>query len=117
MGAKSVTGTGVGVAGINRGPGNNRNQFYSMVDPHVIWHGTVEFVENVATVYLPSNIVLPPERLTVLVAGKGWCVEKVVTDGIVTAFTVVGSGFADFVVVDAANNCFCSEFYVEENFE
>jgi hypothetical protein len=32
MSANSVTGTGNGEAGVTRGPGNGRNQFYSLLD-------------------------------------------------------------------------------------
>ena len=40
MGATSVTGVGAGAADVTRGPGNNRNQFASLLDPHIVFHGT-----------------------------------------------------------------------------
>jgi hypothetical protein len=115
MGATSVTGRGTGDSGLTRGPENNRDQFYSVVDPHVVWHGTatLEQVEDsylgVATVYLPSTIRVPPEHLAVFVGGKGWTIVKNIdSDGMMIGFTIFGytDTKVDYIVMDANNACF-----------
>jgi hypothetical protein len=113
MGASSVTGTGLGEAGITRGPGNNRNNFYSVVDPHVVWHGVATITNNIGVVMLPSNIRLPPTQLAVFVSGKSTFVYyKIVEDGIMTGFVVFSAGMndVDYIVVDANNSCFCEQY-------
>lgn len=111
MGASSVTGTGPGAAEVTRGPGNGRGQYSSLVDPHIVWHGTATLSKGSATVYLPSTIQVPPTHLTILVGGFGYAVEKVVTNDIVTAFVIEGYGEkVDYIVIDANNSCFCEYF-------
>ena len=67
MGATSVTGVGNGAVNVGRGPGNNRNQFASLLDPHIVFHGTV-YIDTGSggetTVSLPSNVWDVPENLT-----------------------------------------------------
>ena len=41
MGATSVTGVGPGAGEPNKGPLNNRTQYVSILDPHVVFSGTV----------------------------------------------------------------------------
>jgi|WetSurMetagenome_2_1015567.scaffolds.fasta_scaffold420845_2 hypothetical protein len=116
MGAASVTGTGPGDAGITRGPGNGRNQFYSMVDPHVVWHGTVNLALGTATVVLPSNIRVPPTHLAVFTAGKGFAIAKNLDENDnMEGFTVIGYGTSiDYIVVDANNDCFGENYGMSE---
>jgi hypothetical protein len=123
MGASSVTGTGHGDAGLTRGPNNNRGHFYSVVDPHVVWHGTATLTLDreeetyTATVYLPSTINVPPEHLAVFVGGKGYTVSKLTdSDGMMYGFVIVAWGTSypdskvDYIVIDANNDCFCSNY-------
>jgi hypothetical protein len=112
MGASSVTGTGLGEAGITRGPGNNRSSFYSNVDPHIVWHGKATLTEGSAVVNLPSNIQVPPSNLAVFVGGKGYSVSKITVDDIMTGFRIVGyyDGTVDYIVIDANNSCFCEDY-------
>lgn len=115
MGASTVTGKGIGNAGLTRGPNNGRNQFFPMVDPHVVWHGTVEIVGDspLVTVYLPSSIRVPPTHLAVFCSGMAYCIDKGVDgDGNMDSFTVYAAGdYADFIVVDANNACFCEDHF------
>ena len=93
MGATSVTGTGAGITAVSRGPGNNRNQYSSLIDGHIVWQGSAALVDNVAEVALPSSIMTLPEKLSVFVSGLGIAVEKTVNaDGNVSSFTLVGIG-------------------------
>lgn len=112
MTATSVTGIGPGAAEITRGPGNGRNQFYSVVDPHVVWHGTATLIQGTVTVYLPSTLaVVPPTHYAVFVAGKGYATAKITdASGNMTGFRIVGYGdYVDYIVVDANNTCFCED--------
>jgi hypothetical protein len=89
MGATSVTGAGAGAAEPNRGPGNNRNQYVSLLDPHVVLTGK-NFTDggNMAIV-LPPDLVLPPEQLSIMVSGKAWAANKNTNgDGNIVSFTV-----------------------------
>ena len=114
MGATSVTGVGNGSVSVGRGPGNNRNQFASLLDPHVVFHGTVYMSNNEETVSLPSNIWDLPEKLTILCAGKAWGIYKNTNgDGLVTSFTISGTKKrdVDFVIVKSPSAHFVSGDY------
>lgn len=112
MGATSVTGVGAGAAEPNRGPGNNRNNYVSLLDPHVIFSGTVYPNNGTDTVTLPSNLKDIPENLTCLVAGKGYAVNKILDgDGLVESFTIFGAKKAalDFMVVKNPSSNFSTD--------
>jgi hypothetical protein len=118
MTASSVTGVGVGAAEMTRGPGNDRGLFYSVVDPHVVWHGTAALDDGSATIYLPSTIRVPPEHLAVFVTGKmSYVIEKLVdVDGNMEGFVISGYGDQfDYIVIDANNDCFCEDLGEENN--
>lgn len=117
MGATSSTGVGFGSAGPQRGPGNNRNQYASLLDPHVIHHGTA-YIESGSSGYL--EIPLPekawdlPENLTILVAGKAYGVYKNTNgDGLVYSFTVYGNKKRDidYVIVKSPSSRFVAHDY------
>jgi hypothetical protein len=112
MTASSVTGVGVGTAEMTRGPGNERGLFYSVVDPHVIWHGKAEMVRGSAYVEFPSTIRVPPTHLAVFIGGLGYTSLKVIDlNGNMVGFIVVGGAdFVDYIVVDANNACFCENY-------
>jgi hypothetical protein len=58
MGASSVTGiSGPGSSeGGFRGPGNGRNEYVSLISPHVITAGVVTLSGGVATVSFPASL-------------------------------------------------------------
>jgi hypothetical protein len=102
MGATSVTGVGAGAAEPNRGPGNNRNQYVSLLDPHVVYSGTVNTLGGTNTVILPPAVKDLPENLTLICGGKGYCSNKNLDgDGLVESFSVTGAKKTDldFIVV------------------
>jgi hypothetical protein len=72
MGASSVTGiSGPGSAeGLNKGPGNGRNQYVPLVSPHVIAAGTVTLSSNTAVVELPKPAAQPASGYAILVTGS-----------------------------------------------
>lgn len=112
MGATSVTGVGAGAAEPNRGPGNNRNNYVSLLDPHVVLTGTVYPNNGEETVTLPSNLKDVPEKLTCLVAGKGHAVDKNLDgDGLVESFTIYGAkkSILDYIVVKDPSSNFTSD--------
>ena len=113
MSATSVTGVGHGAAGPVRGPGNNRNQYASLLDPHVVYHGTVYMNADEKLIELPSSVRDVPEKLTILVAGKAYAILKNVTDGILTGFTISGAKKrdVDFVVVKSPSGLFVDGNY------
>ena len=116
MSATSVTGVGHGAAGPVRGPGNNRNQYASLLDPHVVYHGTVYMNADEELIELPSSVRDVPEKLTILVAGKAYAILKNVTDGILTGFTISGAKKrdVDFVVVKSPSGLFVDGDYFND---
>lgn len=97
MGATSVTGVGPGAANVTRGPGNLRNQFASLLDPHVVAHGTIYGGDNPVEITLPSDVWDLPENLTLLVSGKAVPFDKIINgDGLVTGFGVLSTKKTDF---------------------
>lgn len=114
QGTEGVSGPG---AATNKGPGNNRNQFVSLLDPHIVLHGTLQLDGSGDGIYMfPSTLTsLPPERLSVIIAGKANTVEKIIEDGTgnMIGFITVGANNAivDFMVVDAVSNTFSSQLY------
>jgi hypothetical protein len=110
MGATSVTGKGVGAAEPNKGPNNGRNNYVSLLDPHVVFSGTV-FMDTggspgQATVYLPENVKQVPERLTIVCGGKAYMVNKNLDgNGLVESFDIEGAKKIDidFLVIDSVN--------------
>ena len=114
MGATSVTGVGPGAGIPNKGPGNLRNQFVSLLDPHVVYHGHIYMDNNTVTIDLPSDVKDLPENLTILVAGKGYGVTKNLDgDGLVESFDVDGSKKRDidFVVIKSVGGKFTDRDY------
>lgn len=119
MGANSVTGvSGKGAALPTRGPGNNRNQYVSLLDPHIVYSGNITFEASqgpdMFTVDIPSDVKDLPENLTLVVAGKGFVVQKNLdSNGLVESFLVVGSKKTnvDFVVIKSTNGKFTNELY------
>jgi len=102
MGATSVTGVGAGAAEPNRGPGNNRNNYVSLLDAHIVYTGKAYPNNGTVTITLPSNLKDLPEKLTCLVAGKGWTTDKNLDgDGLVESFDIFGAKKTDidFVIV------------------
>lgn len=117
MSATSVTGVGNGAAGPVRGPGNNRNQYASLLDPHIVYHGTVYMGDgDEMNVELPSSVRDVPEKLTILCAGKAFGISKNVTDGILTGFTISGAKKrdVDFVVVKSPSGLFVDGNYFND---
>jgi hypothetical protein len=115
MGATSVTGTGAGAGEPNKGPLNNRTQYVSILDPHVVYSGTVYIEEggNV-DVELPEYVWDVPEKLTIVTAGKAYGTDKNVNvDGVVTSFTIAGSKKRDidFLVIKDINGKFVDGDY------
>lgn len=111
MGASSVTGTGHGDAEVTRGPGNGRDQYGSLVDPHIVWHGRKTLTKGTALIYLPSTISVPPTHLAVFTGGTGWVQMKIVQNGLMTGFLVLGGEeYIDYIVVNANNACFCDQY-------
>ena len=116
MGATTTEGTGPGAVGIQRGPGAGRNSFVSLLDPHIVHHGNVTANDSgVALIFLPSSIQLPPERLTVIVSGKGFLVGKSLdSNGNVEFFIIAAADNStmDFIVVDAVGNDFAYNIFL-----
>jgi hypothetical protein len=120
MAATSVTGvSGNGSAETNRGPGNNRNQYVSLLDPHVVYSGyaTPSGAEPGSPVFytinLPSNLKDLPEKLTLMIAGKAFVITKNLdSDGLVESFGVIGTkkGGFDFVVIKSPGSSFIPDF-------
>lgn len=117
MGATSVTGTGAGAGEPNKGPLNNRTQYVSILDPHVVYSGTVYMGLSEGgnvDVELPEYVWDVPEKLTIVTAGKAWGTEKNVNgDGLVTSFTISGAKKrdVDFLVIKDANGKFVDGDY------
>ena len=103
MGATSVTGAGPGAANVTRGPGNLRNQYASLLDPHVVAHGTFLTGEGAPlTISLPSDQWDVPENLTIILSGKAVVFDKVTnSDGLVTGFGVISAKKTenDYVII------------------
>lgn len=100
MGASSVTGVGNGAANIVRGPGNGRNSFVSVLDPHVVYSGTIPAGDTLVT--LPSDVKDIPENLSLLCAGKSYMTGKNLDgDGLVESFDILAAKKQDidFVVI------------------
>lgn len=115
MGASSVTGTGVGAGEPNKGPLNNRTQYVSILDPHVVYSGTI-YIESggEVDVELPEYVWDVPEKLTIVTAGKAFGTDKNVNvDGLVTSFTIAGAKKrdVDFLVIKDANGKFVDGDY------
>ena len=121
MGATSNEGTGRGAAEPNRGPGNNRNQYVSLLDTHVVYSGYATPTEGGGgeggsafyTINVPPNLKDVPEKLTLMAAGKGFAIAKNLDDnGLVESFEVIGAkkvGF-DFVIIKSPSSNFISDF-------
>lgn len=119
MGSTSITGSGPG-EGISRGPANQRNQYVSLLDPHVVLAGNAVTStgggdpdsQGFRTIYMPSNLIMPATKLTVMIGGKPVLNQKILDgDGNLTAFVVwdqaVGGGYTfDYVVMDAVSDNF-----------
>ena len=113
MGATSVTGVGNGAAEPNKGPLNNRTQYVSILDPHIVFSGTFYSGDGTITVNLPEFAWDVPEKLTVLCSGKTYAVDKLVNgDGLMTSFNIQGAKKreVDFVVIKDASAKFCTDF-------
>jgi hypothetical protein len=116
MGATSATGVGNGAAGVTRGPGNLRDQYASLLDPHVVWHGKI-YIDSGnggdAQIDLPSNIKDVPEKLTILCSGKAYAVTKNLDgDGLVESFEITGTKKreVDFIVIKSPSALFTPEY-------
>jgi hypothetical protein len=117
MGATSVTGVGNGAGEPNKGPLNNRTQYVSILDPHVVYSGTV-FIPTgdgpYKTVFLPEEVKDVPEKLTIVCAGKAWGTEKNIdSNGFVESFTITGykDRDVDFLVIKDVNGKFINGDY------
>jgi hypothetical protein len=114
MGATSVTGVGPGAGEPNKGPLNNRTQYVSILDPHVVFSGTFYSDDgNNVLVELPEYVWDVPEKLTVVCSGKAWAVEKVTNvDGLMTGFEIDGTKKkeVDFLVIKDVNGKFCTNY-------
>lgn len=111
---QTTEGTGPGAAGPNRGPGNNRNQYVSLLDPHVIYSGKIYMTSGTGTIVLPSHLRDVPENLTLVVAGKAFSVVKLLdVDGLVESFQIVGAKKAnvDFLVIKNPSGTFGEEYF------
>lgn len=107
MGATSVTGVGNGAASLVRGPGNGRNTFVSVLDPHVVYSGTIAAGDTLVT--LPSTVKDLPENLTILCAGKSYMTGKNLDgDGLVESFDILAAKKQDidFVVIKNPSSLF-----------
>lgn len=112
MGASSVTGVGKGAAEPNRGPGNNRNNYVSLLDPHVVYSGKLPATGGVATINLPSHLKDLPENLTCLVSSKAIVLDKNLDgDGLVESFSVGMSKKleSDFVIIKDPSSNFSAD--------
>lgn len=113
MAATSVTGVGQGAAGPVRGPGNNRNQFQSLLDPHIVFHGTIYNDDGSVNVTLPSSVKDVPEKLTILCSGKTYGINKNLDgDGLVESFEIYGAKKrdVDFVVIKSPSSAFTNDY-------
>ena len=113
MGATSVTGVGPGAANVTRGPGNNRNQYASLLDPHVVAHGTIYTESGYVTVELQSNVWDVPENLTIICGGKGVGVNKNTNgDGLCTSFDIYAAKKIDldYVVIKSPSGNFTNDY-------
>ena len=113
MGATSVTGVGPGAANVTRGPGNNRNQYASLLDPHVIAHGTIYGGDQPQLISLQSKDYDVPENLTILISGKAVAFDKVTNgDGLVTGFGVLSSKKTDvdYVIIKNPGGGFTNNY-------
>lgn len=113
MGATSVTGVGPGAANVTRGPGNLRNQYASLLDPHVVAHGTIYGNSEPQLINLPSDVWDVPENLTILISGKAVAFDKVTNgDGLVTGFGVLSSKNTDidYVVIKNPGGGFTNNY-------
>lgn len=113
MGATSVTGVGAGAAEPNRGPGNNRNQYVSLLDPHVVYSGTIYTNSGNATVVIPPTVKDVPEKLTLICGGKGYAVDKNLDgDGLVESFDIIGAKKTDvdFIVLKDPSSNFATDY-------
>jgi hypothetical protein len=122
MAATSVTGvSGNGSAETNRGPGNNRNQYASLLDPHVVYSGHATPTEGSGspvfyTINIPSNLRDLPEKLTLMIAGKGFAYTKNLdSNGLIESFEVIGTkkGGFDFVIIKNPSGNFIQNFGYE----
>ena len=113
MGATSVTGVGAGAANVTRGPGNLRDQYASLLDPHVVWHGKIYNNDGTVTVTLPSDVKDLPEKLTILCSGKTYGVNKNLDgDGLVESFNIQGAKKrdVDFIVIKSPSSLFTGDY-------
>lgn len=118
MGATSVTGVGAGAANVTRGPGNNRDQYASLLDPHIVFHGTAFADNGNVTINLPSDVYDVPEKLTLLCSTQAFLAEKILNgDGLVTGFRVYAYKKADldYVIIKSPNGKFTSNSDVSTN--
>ena len=114
MGSTTTEGAGPGAAEITRGPGNNRNQFVSLLDAHIVHSGYAYPPEGSGspafyTINVPPNLKDVPEKLTLMVAGKGFAIAKNLdANGLVESFGVVGTkkGGFDYVVIKSPGGTF-----------
>ena len=115
MGATSVTGVGAGAADVTRGPGNNRNQFASLLDPHIVFHGTAYAENGDVRIDLPSSVYDVPENLTLLCSTQAFLSEKILNgDDICIGFRVYAYKKADldYVIIKSPSGKFTSDQYV-----
>lgn len=113
MGATSVTGTGPGAANVTRGPGNLRNQYVSLLDPHVVAHGTIYTDDGTVTVNLESNVWDIPENLTIICSGKAYGVDKNTNgDGLCIGFDIyaIKKIDIDYVVIKSPSSLFTNNY-------
>ena len=118
MGATSVTGVGAGAANVTRGPGNNRNQFASLLDPHIVFHGTAFADDGNVQIDLPSSVYDVPENLTLLCSTQAFLAEKLLNgDNICTGFRVYAYKKADldYVIIKSPSGKFTSNDDVSTN--
>ena len=97
MGAYSVTGiSGPGSSeGKNRGPGNGRNEYVSLISPHVVAAGSVTLASGVFTLTLPTPLTGGYAKYIVMLTDVGTGNNGVS----VSALTNDGNGnFASFVI-------------------
>jgi hypothetical protein len=109
MGATSATGVGKGAAGVTRGPGNNRNQFSSLLDPHIVFHGTATNDGGNVQIDLPSSVYDVPEKLTLICSTQAFLAEKLLNgDNICTGFRVYTYKKADldYVIIKSPSGKF-----------
>jgi len=113
MGATSVTGVGPGAANVTRGPGNLRNQYASLLDPHVVAHGTIYSGGGSVTIDLESNVWDVPEKLTLICSGKAYAVNKNTNgDGLCIGFDISAAKKIDidYVVIKSPSSLFTNDY-------